>query len=78
MAFDAKAALDLWGGKEATVIVWKAGWASDSFAFDTLREALPLTQAYHDNAIEIEVHVHLDSADYAIKGDNLKQIAALV
>lgn len=78
MAFDAREALNRWGSKEATTIVWRSGWNSERFPMENLRDAILVSQTPHDDAIEVEVHVHLDGADYAIKGEDLKAIAALV
>lgn len=78
MAFDAREAFNRWEGKKATTIVWRSSWNGEQFPMENLRDALLLSQAAHDDAIEIEVHVHLDGADYSLKGENLKAIAALV
>ncbi len=78
MAFDAKEALDRWADKEATVNVWRPGWAGSPHTFDNLADALRFSQAGHVGAIDVNVLVHLDGMDYPLSGENLKAIAALV
>jgi hypothetical protein len=78
MVLDPHETLRLWGEKETTVVLWRPGWTSDAFTFDTLREAIQFAKADTTDPMEIQLQVHLDSADYSLKGEHLTALGKLV
>jgi hypothetical protein len=78
MNSDPHEALMRWGNKETTVVLWRHDWTSDAFTFDTLREAVQFARADTTGPMEIQLQVHLDSADYSLKGEHLAALSRLV
>jgi len=78
MTFDPHEALVRWGNKETTVVLWRQDWTSDAFTFDTLRQAIQFARADTTNATEIQLQIHLDSADYSLKDEHLAALSKLV